>query len=279
LNGVPAHWALGWAGIGRRLASEPRLLVACDFDGTLAPIVVRPEDAQMPASTAHLLRRIAMCDGVELAFVSGRRLSDLRERVGIDGAIYCGNHGREIEGPSLSWCSGQSLRHAAELEAAVTLIKAQTAAMPGVLVEDKGLTATVHWRLASEDDRAALPPLLEGVLAIFPGLELSPGKAIWEILPAGSASKGAALHRLLRHLQLPHAAAIFVGDDTTDESAFQALEGAVTVHVGDAENTAARYRARNVRDVASFLFCLLVERMAARPLPAIPIHHEDPSPP
>lgn len=255
---VPKYWAFGWREIEAQIVTGNRLLVACDFDGTLAPIVARPEMARLPTATRLILQRLMVCSGVSLAFVSGRQLSDLRDKVGLEGAFYCGNHGLEIEGPEFSRV--YEAGHRDELEAALGILKGATSRMRGVLIEDKSLTATVHWRMASESDRKALESVMAETLRPFETLCLTTGKAVWEIRPRAIGNKGTALLDLLARTNIPAEKAIFLGDDETDESGFATLRKGVTIRVGDSEHTAARYRARDVKDTASFLFWLLVKR-------------------
>src|SRR5687767_7147054 len=98
MNRIP-HWTERWNELETHLASRPRLLVATDFDGTLAPIVPHPEDARLPGATRGLMRRIAACDDILFAVISGRELEDVRTRVGLDTLLYAGNHGLEIHAP------------------------------------------------------------------------------------------------------------------------------------------------------------------------------------
>ncbi|HEU0053988.1 MAG TPA: trehalose-phosphatase, partial [Longimicrobium sp.] len=93
LDRVPG-WADAWRKTGR-------LILLLDFDGTLAPIVDRPELAAMPERTRAALERLMVMDGVEVAIVSGRGMADARERAGIPGIAYAGNHGMEIHGPGI----------------------------------------------------------------------------------------------------------------------------------------------------------------------------------
>lgn len=253
LIGGPPHWTTQWKAIATRLSTRSRLLLACDFDGTLAPIVARPEDAALPEATRDLLRKLMLCPGLTLAFVSGRSLADLWDRIGIEGATYCGNHGLEIEGPGFSWTNPEALLRGPAMAAAVAALRRETAGMDGVIIEDKGLTATVHWRLASADDREALRPLVAQAVEKHPGLRIAHGKAVWELHPRVNWDKGTTLYQLLSRAALKGADALFLGDDVGDESAFRALPDGLTLRVGEPTETAARFQARDVLDAADFL--------------------------
>jgi trehalose 6-phosphate phosphatase len=246
------HWKDHWHDIAAQLASRRRLLLACDFDGTLAPIAARPEEAVLPEGMRTLLEKFAAWPGVTLAFVSGRALGDVRTR----------------EGPDFAWTSPEAIQRRSAVGAAVAELRSATAGMSGVLIEDKGLTATVHWRMASEESREALRPLVATAVESHAGLRLGHGKAVWELRPRVSWDKGAALRHLLIRARLERGSALFLGDDETDESAFRTLADGVTVRVGEPAATAARYRARDVSDAAGFLFCLFAARTGGSGAPA-----------
>src|SRR6187397_1428665 len=93
------HWTEYRSELQRWLVSCPRVMVACDFDGTLAPIVAHAEDAKLPPKARRALERLVKLPGVMLAIISGRALGDLRDRIGIDPILYAGNHGLEMLGP------------------------------------------------------------------------------------------------------------------------------------------------------------------------------------
>ncbi|CAN5826217.1 hypothetical protein BH09VER1_BH09VER1_41910 [soil metagenome] len=254
------HWTTAWNEKIIPLARRQRILLACDFDGTVAPIAATPHDAKLPENTHALLRKLSSCEGITLAFVSGRELADLKSKVNLEGVTYCGNHGMEIETPDLYWENSEALSYRPNLSSAIDQLKRQSADMEGVLIEDKRFTASVHWRLASPDDREQLRASVRDVLKLHPDLRLTYGKAVWEIRPPVASNKGTALSFLLRKTELAAVDAVFLGDDHTDESAFQALEEGFTIRVGTVSDTKARFRAENVADAAGLLFCLYVAR-------------------
>ena len=92
------HWTEQRSAMQFWLLMSPRILIGCDFDGTLAPIVAHADDARLPASTLAVLQRLISFPGVTLAFISGRSLADLQQRVNLAGALYAGNHGLEMTG-------------------------------------------------------------------------------------------------------------------------------------------------------------------------------------
>jgi trehalose 6-phosphate phosphatase len=202
------------------LAREPERAALClDVDGVLAPIVERPEDATVPEETCAELARLAGRYAL-VAAVSGRASEDARRMVGVPGLVYVGSHGLELAPDAERW--------RARLEAFLTGLD-----WP---VEDKGLTASLHYRTAA--DQAAARVELEQIAerARAAGLRARFGRKVLELLPPIDADKGTAVRRLLSDRGLTRA--LYAGDDTTDLDAFAALDGlelSVRVAVASAE--------------------------------------------
>lgn len=133
------------AAILARARHADHIVVALDFDGTLAPIADRPEQAEIPSETATILKELAETEHVSLSILSGRSIINLKRKLNLD-CIYAGNHGLEIEGKGLSFSheGASRLRYAVEL--ACWDLEEALESVGGVLVERKGLTATVHYR-------------------------------------------------------------------------------------------------------------------------------------
>jgi trehalose 6-phosphate phosphatase len=206
-----------------RLAAEPeRAAILLDVDGTLAPIVSRPEDASVPTATreqlARLHRRYAL-----VGCISGRPGADARQLVGVDGLAYVGEHGLELEPQAEAWV--------ARLETFVASVD-----WPA---ERKRLTASFHYREHQQPDeaRAALEQI--ALRAESAGFRPRWGRKVLEIRPPIDADKGTAIRHLLRERNLHRA--LYAGDDTTDLDGFHALDGldvAVRVAVRSAEGPA-----------------------------------------
>ncbi|CAN5868101.1 hypothetical protein BH20GEM1_BH20GEM1_16470 [soil metagenome] len=271
-----------------RLARGGPVLVALDFDGTLTEIVDDPSAPVVTAGRREVLARVP-APGRWLAIVSGRALADVRERVGLERAIYVGNHGLEIDAPgvfrhaapadaeerlaalldSLSARLASLYSQLASLSSQLASLSSQPASLPAqpaslpapenTIVENKGVTATLHVR-PREDIRghAALGAAIRGEVEAA-GFVLRAAKAAWEIRPAGAATKGDALGRLIA--SLPAATpehTMYIGDDATDEDAFLALPGGVTARVGPpGVETAAHYRVSSPAEVYRFLEILV----------------------
>jgi trehalose 6-phosphate phosphatase len=238
----PAPVATAIDEIRERIETAERIVVALDFDGTLAPICERPGDAAVPAESLALLRSLNDVPGVTLAIVSGRSLADLKSRIELQ-AFYVGNHGLEIEGPGLSYVheDGGHFREAVDL--ACWDLRAAFCAVPGVLVESKGMTATLHYRQAPANLSGWIKATARMVLSPYrPALTLEPALKAWEVRPRVAWNKGTALEFLLRHTGDADPLLICAGDDIGDEAMFDCRPNAISIHVGGRLRTRARYR-------------------------------------
>jgi trehalose 6-phosphate phosphatase len=206
-----------------RLAESPeRTAILLDVDGTLAPIVERPEDARVPDGTRDELRRLVERYAL-VACISGRTGEDAARMVGVDGIRYVGEHGLELAPEARRW--------AGRLRAF-----ADTAPWPA---EEKELSLAFHYRTA--EDPGAAVAVLERVAehAVEEGFRPRWGRMVLEVRPPLDVDKGTAVRRLLEQAGLRQA--LYAGDDTTDLDAFRGLDGldvAVRVAVGSNEGPA-----------------------------------------
>jgi trehalose 6-phosphate phosphatase len=190
------------------LAQRPReAAIILDVDGTLAPIVARPEDASVPARTRELLAGLVERYGL-VACLSGRPGEDAARVVGVEGARYVGEHGLELAPEAEAWA-----QRLADFAA--------TADWPHE--EGKRLSLAFHYRTADNVAKAesALRAVAERALA--EGLLTRWGRRVLEIRPAIDCDKGTAVGRLLADSSLRRA--LYAGDDTTDLDAFRGLDG------------------------------------------------------
>lgn len=248
------HWTEQRDALREWLVSNPRILIGCDFDGTLAPLVSHADKARLPAATRAVLLRLASGPGVILAVISGRSLVDLRQRVGLTGVLYAGNHGLEMTGPD-----GATIRAPAAVKAGPALrqvlagLAPALSHLPGVWIEDKQLTLSVHYRQSAESCHADVEHTVRSMVRDVPALEVRPAKCIWEIRPAIPWDKGSALRCFMDECQLPSSATAFLGDDVTDCDAFRELPDGWTFMVGNHAGSPARLSLQNPQDSAALL--------------------------
>lgn len=228
-------------------------LFGFDYDGTLSPIVENPEEATLPDSVEQPLRTLASRNDVQVAIVSGRELQDLRERVGISEAIYAGNHGLELYRDGEDTVQGVTEQHQSRLDEISVQLRSKVADIPGCSVEDKGATITVHVRQASLDVVEKVRDIVDGAVEDKPALHVTTGKQVFEIRPVVDHDKGTTMERL-RSERPADWATVYLGDDTTDEDAFETIQPeGIGIHVGTNTETAAAYRIPTQRDVPAFL--------------------------
>jgi trehalose 6-phosphate phosphatase len=234
-------WVLSSAGAAELEALlDSRPLLVFDFDGTLAPVVRRPETAHMRPRTSKLLREVAQHHAV--AVLSGRQRQDVARRLDAAAVQWVvGNHGAEWERvPPRLRLRVERWRDALE-----------PALFAGVRLEDKGLSLSLHYRgIKNPKDTERRLKALVGPLR---GVALKPGKRVLDLTPAGSPNKGDALRRL-RRLSLC-GAALYVGDDDTDEDAF-GVRGALGIRVGASRRSRASWFLRGQGEID-----LLLERL------------------
>jgi trehalose 6-phosphate phosphatase len=194
-----------------------------DVDGTISPIVGRPEDARV------LPRARAALEGLKdiltlVAVVSGRRATDARTLVALDGLVYVGNHGFERLDPSGELqVAPEALPWIGRVAALVEDLRRQLAAAhTGVVIENKGATASLHYRLAPDRERARQELLdILAPSALARGLLIEEGRRVLNVLPPLPVNKGSAVAALVDQYQLQRV--VYFGDDVTDTHAFTAL--------------------------------------------------------
>jgi alpha,alpha-trehalose-phosphate synthase [UDP-forming]/trehalose-phosphatase len=248
-----------------RIGQRP-MAIFLDYDGTLTPIVERPElavlDERMRTAVANLARHATVC------IISGRALSNIQDLVKLEDVIYAGAHGYDICGGI-----GNHIQHAMgrefieKVRHATEALRMELADIPGVLVEDKKYTVAIHYRLVDPDFVPDVSKAVNAVLAKSRGLCRTEGKKVFELRPDIDWNKGKAVLWILEALDreggdfLPFC----IGDDVTDEDAFKALKGTgLSFFVGDVSVvTQADYRLADPDEVRSFL-CELAEYLETR---------------
>ncbi|HEU5209292.1 MAG TPA: trehalose-phosphatase [Longimicrobiales bacterium] len=244
-------------------ARAGRMLLALDFDGTLAPIVPVPDDAALLPGARAALQRLLDREDMLVAVVSGRALEDARARVGLGEIYYAGNHGLEIEGAGVERIHPEALETTHVVAECRAALEAEFRAEPEVLVEDKHLSLSVHFRLVRDEAREqAIRARVERCCGGRRGLRLLEGKKVVEVRPDVEWDKGRATSFLVETLLGSNGIApvIYIGDDRTDEDAFQALRGrgaGVLVAPHRLEHSAATAWVRSPDEVIT-----LLERLA-----------------
>jgi len=211
-------------------------LIALDYDGTLSPIVPHPERARTAAGIA---RPLCMLDELAtVAIVTGRRISDIRQRLQFSPRFLIGNHGLEGLPDQDGLPEGARLQCRAWLDQLGTA-PAMESVLPGILVEDKSLSISIHYRLA-RDRKQARDVIAKRLESLSPAPRVIGGHYVVNLLPAEAPDKGAALKHLLKLSGCRNT--LYVGDDEADETVFRkAPPDWLTVRVGYRPDSAAAY--------------------------------------
>ena len=244
-----------FAEIERELAGR-RAAIFLDYDGTLTPIVERPDLAVLSEDMRTAVKNLAAICNV--AIISGRDREDVHRLVGVDDLVYAGSHGFDIAGPE-----GLHIQHeegtafATTIQRAAARLTEPLASIRGALIETKRFAVAVHYRQVAAEDVATVEAAVDDILKDMPDLRKTFGKKVFELRPRLDWGKGKAVKWLLRTLGLegPEVLPFYLGDDKTDEDAFAAVQGrGIGILVGcPARETAARYVLDRSADVGRFL--------------------------
>jgi trehalose-phosphatase len=211
----------------RRGASH--LLLLCDFDGTLCEFDPDPDAVRLSETRRTLLANLSARACCTVGLVTGRRLADVRARAGDIGDVYiAGFHGLEIDSPHASFVHPDAAAAAAAMKAIAARVAPSIRRLPGVFIEDKGLSIALHYREAEPAHRVVAESVfLDAARSdLAAGLRLLPGACVLELLPDTSWNKGAAVEWIFDRVQGEEGRPVFpvyVGDDVTDESALAAV--------------------------------------------------------
>jgi trehalose-phosphatase len=244
----------------KQLLSNRLIFLFIDYDGTVTPIREKPAHALISKRAKELLYALSKNPRCKLAVISGRSLKDLSRIVGLDNVIYSGNHGLEIKGPQVRFRSPVSKKHKAILEQINRNLRNKLRSIKGVLIENKGLSLSIHYRLVA-------PKNIQLVKTIFceatvfhlwrNEIRVRAGKMVIEVCPPVDWDKGKAVLWLLQNMSFCNnvpVMPVYIGDDLTDEDAFKLLKNSgLTIFVGRPKKSNAQYYVKNTRDVLNFL--------------------------
>lgn len=239
------------------------LAVFLDYDGTLTPIVAHPDLAVLAPETREVITELASV--VTVAVLSGRDVTDVRDKMRVRGIYYAGSHGFDIVGPDgqpvVDERLGAFTRYLAPLDEATAMLEGRLGTVEGSQVERKRYAIAVHYRRVAEADYPLVERAVREVAPHVPDLRVTTGKMIFEFRPDFDWDKGQALEWLLRELELDRAEVtpVYIGDDTTDEDAFRAIHRrGIGIVVGRAgEPTLATWVLEDTDAVHAFLSALL----------------------
>ncbi len=260
------HLFQAWGGFTSAAKAAPHILLLADYDGTLATIVGRPEDALLSPDARRKLRALAAKKDYSVGVISGRQLAEVKSLVDIKGLYYSGNHGLEIEGPGLDYVHPRADSARPVMRELAAKLAEALGNITGIIIQEKGLSLSVHYRLAPAKEavvtaavkRITARPLEAGLIKVYPM------KKLWEIRPTVDWDKGKAVQyiggQIKDALQLSRLLTVYLGDDTTDDDVFKILhlpDGWGVFVSGEKAASSACYYLNSVAEVEEFLGRLL----------------------
>jgi len=245
--------------------SGKRVAVFLDYDGTLVPIMGRPDLAVLADATRRVISRLA--EIYTVGIISGRDRSEVERLVGLQDLVYAGGHGFDIAIPD-----GRTLKKEIDpgsrdlLDRIRGRLRKELGNIQGVILEPKPASLAVHYRLTASIHLTGVKAVIDGVLSDYPELRMTPGKKVYDLQPRIDWDKGKAVCWILEAMGLdrPDCLALYVGDDITDEDAFRVLgDRGIGIFVGapDGEEndrrTGAHYGLNDTDEVRDFLDALI----------------------
>lgn len=238
-----------------------RLMLFLDYDGTLTPIVDAPNRAVISKETRSLLYELSKKPDYKLVIISGRSLGDIKSIVGLKDIVYSGNHGLEIEGPKLKFKSVLPPGFKKIIKRIKLDLLGKLANIKGVILEDKGYTLSVHYRLVRKESiHLVITAFHEAIIyyLVSNKIKMNTGKMVLEVRPPIDWNKGRSVMWLLARQGFASKGVpilpVYIGDDLTDEDAFSVLrKKGLTIFVGRPKRSKAKYYLKNHKDVSKFL--------------------------
>lgn len=228
-----------------------------DYDGTLTPIVKRPELAVLPPDMRELLK--SLIKRFKVAIISGRSLADVKRLVGLKNIYYAGNHGFEISGPKTRLVRPAAKRARPTIAKICMELRRELAQIKGTVVEDKVLTASVHYRLVARRELRRLKNIFEKTIEPYINsgeIKVTSGKKVFEVRPNIEWDKGKAVLWIIDAIDPKKKfTPVYIGDDQTDEDAFFVLKNrGITVLVSKRRKKShAKFYLKNIGEVKTFL--------------------------
>jgi trehalose-phosphatase len=239
-----------------RIKNSSKVLLFLDYDGTLVPICKEPSLAKISLGAKGILKRLSRIPWLSVGIISGRSLNKIRKLVGIKGLFYAGNHGFEIFFRGRDWVHPGLRGFESKLKRVTYELKRTTKGINGILVEDKKVTVSVHYRNLIEKSPGSILKIVSKVLEPYPGtFTITRGKKVYEVRPNIDWNKGKTVVKLSQSLGFKtRLLRIYVGDDQTDEDAFRVLEDDdVSIRVGYSKSSKARYFCKGSSEILRFL--------------------------
>lgn len=261
------HLFQSWETFSLDIRTASHILLLFDYDGTLTPIVSRPDEAILSPKTREILVKLTARPACSVGIISGRSLSEIKNMVAIEGIYYAGNHGLEIEGPDIKFTNPAAKTSQAEIKELARQLSAKLGNIEGVIVEDKGLSLSLHYRLVKESEVHTVAEIFRQITSPWLSegkIRVTSGKKVWEVRPPIDWHKGKAaeiiIQRIKKILNCQEILTVYLGDDKTDEDAFKIIHrphGWSIFIGGENPSSSADYFLDSTAEVKTFLSRLL----------------------
>ncbi|MDP8258241.1 MAG: trehalose-phosphatase [Candidatus Aadella gelida] len=241
---------------------EGYIYVFLDFDGTITPIKKYPKGVILSSIMKKVVEDLSMTKDISVSIISGRELSEIKKMVGIKNIGYVGNHGLESEDEGLKHTIKEALKTEPLMRKINKELRTSLRSFKGIIVENKGLSLSVHYRTVKEKDVKKAKKVFSETVRMYKNkrrIKVGEGKKVWEIRPPMDKNKGTAVLDLLRKKEKAikkTITPIYIGDDKTDEDAFRVFKKrgyTVKVCKENTKNTYARFYLRNTAEVKKVL--------------------------
>jgi trehalose 6-phosphate phosphatase len=250
-------------GLEEKFKNAQRIFLFLDYDGTLTSIKKTPDLALLSSSVRRILLDLSLLPQMILTIISGRSLNRIQKLIGVESINYVGNHGLEMKVGASEDEIPQHRKIRKRMAWLSRKINAKIGYLPGILVENKGLTLSVHYRLVQENRVPELKKMVSAIIYPFKrSYELREGKKVLEIRPKSIRNKGWAVKNIIRKYGSVNKSRdqyLYIGDDLTDEDAFKLTnsKGGYSILVDSgSKNSKANYYLKSTKEVRLFLIWL-----------------------
>lgn len=245
----------------RKIKSHNKIILFLDYDGTLTPIKKIPSLAVLSNKKIYTLKNLMKNKFILPVIITGREYNDIKKILLLPGLIIASNHGFRITDGNSDWIHPRAKVLMPIMNKIYRKLLMKLKSIPGVLVENKKITITVHYRNTEEKFIHLIKNIVdETAKQYFSKLKITEGKKVYEIRPDILWDKGNAVSRIIKlnRKSNKNELNIYIGDDKTDEDAFRILDNnAIKVRVGYNRNTMADYYVKNTNEVQIFLKTIL----------------------
>jgi len=245
-----------WNNISRQLHTASEIDLFLDYDGTITPIRSTPAEAVLEPETVHVLQQLIQLPHLKVTMVTGRSMADIQKLVLFKNIGFVANHGFHVLQDGKEWRHPEAERFIKKLRKLYTILQGAFQPFPKSFLEDKQFTLSIHYRNVSVQEQTAFKAIARKTIYEFDSrLVLTEGKEVLEVRPPVDWGKGRAVMEILSAQQhSPRSLQMYIGDDITDEDAFQVLQSSgITIHVGNTADTQAHYYVNDVDEVLQIL--------------------------